>query len=408
MSLRIDEFTSSEFIKSFNKVKKGKKKLSNRKFLRFQSKDLNSLGKFCDKQFSEDNLKELISDYKSGKYKIRNYTCVVLPKSNGGFRTILVPNPRDRIIFSIILERLKKVIIPKINNFNVFGSGERKDFKNIKTISEEVYKTSRNYKYILKIDIKAFFPTIDREILLKKLGADISNIEILKILNDSFDNHIRYTFVGVDVSKMDEIKELTSGGIPQGCAYSPLLANYYALDLDQIAKDEACPSFRYLDDMILFCNSEQQAKDILKKLQDKAQELGLKIHGLSDRKNNKTYIQKPSQPFEYLGIETLPNGDFQIPISKIKKEVKLIRSAIVNQETMKRFSTSVVADVLLSHLKGWRDYYQNNFPTAYQNFKNNNPTYNLELKKHYENHPTFKRFVEKKLGMDISNKTLYL
>ncbi len=405
-----DNITRAEFEKAYKKVKKGKKKLSDKKFTRFKTDDLNGLGKFYEKNVTDKNLEILISEFYSGKYKIKDYTCVVLPKNNGGYRTILVPKARDRIIFTILLQRLKKIFLPEINEYNVFGSGERKDFKNIKSIATEVHRVSLQYKYILKIDIQSFFPTIDKDILLKKIKVKLNNELLYNILKSSVYNSIYFDFklsIGITEIKKEEIIKSSSKGIPQGCAYSPLLANYYALDLDKKIKDIGLPSFRYLDDMVVFTNSEKQAKDTLDLLHTEASNLKVKIHELSDRNNHKTYIQKTSQSFEYLGIEIIPNGDFLIPIDKIKKEIKLIKSMIVNQETINRFSINRVHEVLTNHIKGWKDYYQNNFPIAYSNFKNNYPNYNEQLKKHYDRHPSLLVFLRKN-QININDKTLYL
>ena len=405
-----DNITRAEFEKAYKKVKKGKKKLSDKKFTRFQTNDLNGLGKFYEKEVTDKNLKTLMSEFYSGKYKIKEYTCVVLPKGKNKHRTILVPKARDRIIFVILLQRLKKVFLPKINEYNVFGSGERKDFKRIKDIATEVHRVSLQYKYVLKIDIESFFPSIDKKILLGKIGNEMNNKLLFEILESSIYNNIYFNFkssIGISKIQKEEIIKSAKKGIPQGCAYSPLLANYYALDLDKKIKEIGLTSFRYLDDMVVFTNSEKQAKDTLDLLYTEALKLKVKIHELSDRNNHKTYIQKTSQSFEYLGIEIIPNGDFSIPIDKIKKEIKLIKSMIVNQETIKKFSVKRVHYVLSSHIKGWKDYYENNFPLAYNNFKKNYPNYNEQLKNHYERHPSFLIFL-KKNKINIDDKTLYL
>ena len=400
--------TRSEFERAYNKVKKGKKVLSDRQFTRFKTKDLNGLGIFFKEGIGPKNLEVLISDFSSGLYKIKKYTCVVLPKSSGGYRTIFVPSARDRIVFSILLEKLKKIFLEEINSYNVFGSGKRKDFKNIKEILHQVHESSSKHEYVLKIDIKSFFPSIDKELILEILKVRLCNEQIYKIVESSMSNGVNFNFKSsLGIAKDDRLKiEKSAGkGLPQGCAYSPLLANYYALPLDRSIKSLNLESFRYLDDMVVFANSEAEAKKALDALQAVAKDLSIVIHDISVG-GHKTYIRKTSEPFEYLGLEVRRDGKFLIPISKIKEEIKMIKSMIVNQGTINKFTVSEVYGVLTEHIKGWKSYYKNNFPGAYQIFKNGHD-YNSQLKKHYNNHPSFLRLLKKR-KIDLSDESLYL
>ena len=105
---KIDFITPTEFERAYNKVKKGKKNLANKGFLKFKTTDLNSLGKFYKEDVRAENYEEIKRDFYNESYKIRPFTCVVLPKGNGGYRTILMPHPRDRVVFSILLVLFKR------------------------------------------------------------------------------------------------------------------------------------------------------------------------------------------------------------------------------------------------------------------------------------------------------------
>ncbi len=405
----IGNITRSEFESAYKKVKRGKKVLSDKEFKRFKTEDLNGLGSFCEKRVGLKNLEVLISDFFAGQYKIKKYTCVVLPKSSGGYRTIFVPSARDRIIFTILLERLKKILLPEINNYNVFGSGKRKDFKNIKEILSKVHESSLRHAYVLKIDIKSFFPSIDKEDVLKMINIRMGNEVIYKIIESSMNNGVNFNFkssLGITNEDKEEIEKIAGKGLPQGCAYSPLLANYYALPLDKAARSLGLESFRYLDDMIIFTDSEVEAQNALAILTLESESLGIVIHKAFVG-SNKTYIQKTSEPFEYLGLEVHSNGKFLIPMTKIKEEIKMIKSMIVNYKTIKKFSPRRVHFVLTEHIKGWKNYYKNNFPSAYQDFKNGYIDYSSQLRKHYKNHRRLLFFL-KHQRINLEHESLYL
>lgn len=389
-----------EFEKAFNKARKGKKKISDKEFIKYYSNDpknLNSLGKFFyNKEASEIAVEKLANDFYSKLYKPNKYTCVILPKGNGDYRTILVPNPKDRILFSVILERIKPQLLPEINKYKVFGSGKRKDLPNIKSIIEEIYKTSKKYKFILKIDIKKFFPSIDREDLLKKLSYKIENEYILNIIKMSFYNPVDYKFdKKMKENDKEKIIKSVSSGIPQGCSYSPLLANYYGLDLDKIVEEKKYTSFRYLDDMIIFVNSMGEATGLFSDLKLVANKLKLEIHEISEKKKNKTYIQQSNKSFEYLGINIKPNGEFEIPIEKVKKEINLIKNEIFNIRTINKFGANKVINSLYLQLRGWKYYYKSNFFTAYLSL--NKDVYNKQLKQYYSRQMYHNRLMKKTL-----------
>ena len=77
------------------------------------------------------------------------------------------------------------------------------------------------------------------------------------------------------------------------------------------------------------------------------------------------------------------NGEYEIPVYKIKKEIDLIKNGIFNKRTIIKFSADKVIRVLTLQLKGWRDFYKENFTSAYKSLKTKS-VYNEQLKKYYE------------------------
>lgn len=377
----------SEFLKAHKKVRSGKKKLSDKDFIKYKSTktdNLNSLGRFfADKRVSLEELNKIASEYNQQKYKLNKYICVVLPKGNDSYRPILVPHPRDRILFSYILESIKNPFLEEINKYKIFGSGKRLDLPNIKKIIEEIQRESKKHKFILKLDICKFFPSIDQDILFKKMNGYIDNPYIFKLIKASFNNDIEVKYTkNFSQEKRVEIEKSIKKGIPQGCAYSPLIANFYAIELDLYTKENDLSSFRYLDDMIIFVASKEEAQRVFTDLKSIAEKLKLQIHEINEKSKNKTYIQPANHTFEYLGLEIKSDGTFQIPLNKVKKEIALIKGGIFNKITIKRFGPKKAVEVLKLQLSGWKRYYQKNFPSSYD-LMQNKEAYNKELKRYY-------------------------
>ena len=300
----------------------------------------------------------------------------------------------------------------EINKYKVFGSGKRTDLPNIKKIIEEIQKESKKHKFILKLDICKFFPSIDQKILFKKMNGYIDTPYISKLIKKSFNNEInvRYTKEFTE-EKKTEIEASIKKGIPQGTAYSPLLANFYALELDSYTTTKNLTSFRYLDDMIIFTESREQAVSVFADLKAIAEKLKMQIHEISEKSKNKTYIQQSNHTFEYLGIEVRSDGTYQIPLAKIKKEIYLIKNGIFNKVAIRKFGADNAMRVLKSQLNGWRLYYKKNFPSAYESIQNRE-SYNKDLKDYYSKVFDYsKKNIKDQLvlnGFDVNESKFYL
>src|ERR1700690_3258819 len=70
-------------------------------------------------------------------------------------------------------------------------------------------------------------------------------------------------------------------GTPQGSAVSPVLANlflHYAFDMWMARKFPAVPFERYVDDAVVHCRSEKQARMIRAALEERMGRVGLSLH----------------------------------------------------------------------------------------------------------------------------------
>ena len=70
-------------------------------------------------------------------------------------------------------------------------------------------------------------------------------------------------------------------GTPQGSPISPLLANlfmHYAFDKWMDREHPGCPFERYADDVVIHCDTEQQAQQLWANLAARLGSLGLELH----------------------------------------------------------------------------------------------------------------------------------
>lgn len=110
----------------------------------------------------------------------------------------------------------------------------------------------RNYgaaSYILKIDIAKFFYSIDREVLKSIIRRDIKCKRLLELIEII----------------IDSAQTISKKGLPLGNTISQLLANVYMNELDHYCKRSLQTKHyvRYADDIVIFCESKEQANDYL-------------------------------------------------------------------------------------------------------------------------------------------------
>lgn len=162
----------------------------------------------------------------------------------------------------------------------------------------EYYKRKYKSYYILKIDIKSFFASIDHEILKVKLKRRIKDRKALSILDTIIDSY--------------------PNGLPIGLYTSQLLSIFYLNDFDHYVKEELKIKhyIRYQDDMIIFHYDKEYLEDILLNIKEKFKELKLEV-------NKKTKIYKSNENINFLGRKrNKKKTNYYLTLRKLKVRYK--------------------------------------------------------------------------------------
>lgn len=160
--------------------------------------------------------------------------------------------------------------------------------------------------YVLKIDVKKYFPSIDREILKNKLKS-FPDKEILELINYLID------------------KSPGDVGIPIGNQSSQWFALYYLDGVDRLAKEKYRIKYyvRYMDDIVIIHEDKYWLRLTLKAMQDYARD---KLHLIF---NGKTQISPLKRGFSFLGWRFIYTETgkvlFRISRDKIKSRKRKIR-----------------------------------------------------------------------------------
>lgn len=284
-----------------------------------QAHKLSRKGKGYRKDIILFNLKQeeyilwLYKELKNGTY------------THGGYAEFYIsePKPRriqksryiDRIVHRWIVDNfLEEYFISSFINTTyacIKGRGMHKACLDLQSQMKHCKRIWDNY-YILKMDVRKYFDSIDKDILYKIVSKKIQNEKLLKILKQ-----IIYSTEG-------------KKGQPIGNYTSQTFANIYLNELDQYVKHvlKCKYYFRYMDDAIILVKTKQEAKDVLEKI------IIFLRDNLELELNSKTQIFKNKQGVNFCGYKI---NEYRMKIRdrgkrKLKDKVKKLQEKIKKQE----------------------------------------------------------------------------
>lgn len=223
----------------------------------------------------EDNLRGLLDRFRTGSYRAPPVKRVHIPKGDGrSTRPIGVPTFEDKVLQRAVAMLLEAVYE---QDFHPCSFGFRPG-RNAHAALEELRSGLMSMRggWVLEIDIKSFFDTLDHGALRSFLDKRVTDGVIRRAID-------KWLKAGVleagTVTHPDE-------GTPQGGVISPLLANVYlhevvdrwfAVDVKPRLKGRAF-LVRYADDMVMVFEREDDARRVLDVLPKRFGKYGLSLH----------------------------------------------------------------------------------------------------------------------------------
>jgi len=305
------------------------------------------------------NLYKLWNRMTSGSYMPSLVKEKKIPKKSGGTRSLGIPTVEDRIAQQVVKRQLEAKVE---ESFHADSYGYRRS-KNAHQALNAVAGRCHYYAWVVDLDIKSFFDSIDHELMMKGL---------LKYTEEKWILMYVERWLKAGILKEDEGVVERTTGTPQGGVLSPLLANIYlhfAFDMWLKKHYPQIPFARYCDDAIVHCRSEKQAMYIRDRIADRMKECRLELNmnktSIVYCKNELHSERHKKVSFDFLGYTFQPRkcrtktGDrllFQPVMSrKAKKNVMdKIREMRIHQ---KKVSLQEMADLLNVKVRGWMNYY---------------------------------------------------
>ena len=277
--------------------------------------------------------------YKPGKYK---EFYIYEPKK----RMISAAPYRDRIVH----HALCNIIEPIYEKSFIQDSYANRKRKGTHAALNRFNEFAQENVYVLKCDIKKYFPSIDHEILKQVVREKIECKGTLELIDKIIDNsnpqeQIITYFYNDDLFTPHERKK----GIPIGNLTSQFLANVFLDKLDNFIESKLGINkyIRYVDDFVIFGNNKQELMSCLIKIEAYLDELRLILN------KNKTKIYSIKKGAKFLGFKMFSNFRLvqRSNIIRAKSRFKKIEYQIA--------SFSIEKAKVLSCVNGWLGHVKN-------------------------------------------------
>ena len=223
-------------------------------------------------QFERDlknNLFKLWNRMSSGSYFPPPVRAVPIPKAGGrGVRILGVPTVADRIAQTAAAMMLERRVEPIFHPDSYGYRPRRSALDAVATCRKRCWRND----WVIDLDIRAFFDSVDHELLLKAVERHTDQKWVLL--------YVRRWLVA-PLQQQDGTLVARDRGTPQGSAISPVLANlfmHYAFDLWLVREFPAVTFERYCDDAVIHCASEGQARHVRDALAARLAQVGLELH----------------------------------------------------------------------------------------------------------------------------------
>jgi len=287
-------------------------------------------------EFLEGIQKELLAR----TYKPTKNRRVEIPKGNGKTRRLGIPTIRDRVVQGAV-----KLILEPIfeADFHDSSFGYRPKRTAHQALDRVVHGLVQGLTRVIDVDLKGYFDNIRHHILLRKVAERVEDLEILHLVKQI-------------------LKANGDRGVPQGGVLSPLLANVYLSDLDQVMEEEMAKRrregkwerviyTRYADDMVVLVDGyprwQPHMEEIRKRNEEKSRVVDVKRGG----------------SFGFLGFDLREAKNrwgkrFILRTPKRKKEQELLRRVATILRYCRHRKVTEVIGLINSVIRGWVNYFR--------------------------------------------------
>ena len=307
------------------------------------------------------NLYKLWNRLASGSYFPPPVRRVEIPKGDGRTRPLGIPTVADRIAQMVVTRFLEPILDPQFH-VDSYGYRPKKSAKDALAVARQ---RCWQYDWVLDLDIKSFFETLDHGLLMRAVRRHTTCPWALLYIQ-------RWLNAPTQLADGSLIER--TAGTPQGGVVSPVLANlylHYAFDLWMDREFPNIPFERYADDVICHCSSEAQAAHLKDSIEQRFATCYLTLHPQKTKiaycKDDRRRSTYPVVQFDFLGYSFRPrrakgpNGKVFVGFNPGIS----VKSATSIRQKMRSWRFHLRSDLSLDEiaksvnpfLRGWINYY---------------------------------------------------
>ena len=308
------------------------------------------------------NLYKIWNRMSSGTYFPPPVRAVEIAKAHGtGTRMLGVPAVADRVaqtvVAGVLEERAERLFHPDSYGYRP----KRSALDAVAACRRRCWETD----WVIDLDIRKFFDSVPWDLVVRAVQANTGLPWVVLYVR---------RWLQAPLQLPDGTLRQRDRGTPQGSSVSPVLANlflHYAFDAWMTREFPGIRFERYVDDAVVHCVSEAQARTVLAALQERMAQVGLTLH---PDKTRIVYCKDGRRPgsgehtsFTFLGYTFRARGvrtktgrmmtGFTPAISKdaLNKLSAQVRSWRLHRRT--GLSEADLARWINPIVRGWMNYY---------------------------------------------------
>lgn len=255
----------------------------------------------------------------------------------GTYRTFYVYEPKKRLISAapyrdrVVHHALTQVLEPIFDPVFIHDSYACRKGKGTHAAVRRAQHFSRRYRYVLKADIRKFFPSMDHEILKGLIARKIKDPHVLWLIGRIIDGSnpqepVTMHFPGDDLFTPSERRR----GIPIGNQTSQFFANVFLDPLDHMLKDRLRFGgyVRYVDDFLVFSNEKSELAAARARITQFLVHLRLRLHP------TKNTVFPVTEGIRFLGYRVFPTHRLLVKdnVRRFRRRVRKMQRQYASRE----------------------------------------------------------------------------
>jgi retron-type reverse transcriptase len=274
----------------------------------------------------EEELARLADELEQGTYR------------PGGYRTFLLHDGKPRLISAapfrdrVVHHAFCNVVEPVFERRFIHDSYASRKGKGTHAAIRRYQEFARGKAYVLKGDVRKFFPSVDHAILLERLARKIKDPRVLEltrviVAHSNPQEPVPGYFPGDDLFTPSERRR----GLPIGNQTSQFFGNVYLDALDHFVKEELrCGCYlRYVDDFVLLDDDPRKLAEWRDRIEQFLLTLRLWLH------DKRRVISRTRDGLRLLGYRVWPG------------RIELMRDSVTTfRRRMRRYQRAFAAGAL--------------------------------------------------------------